>query len=87
MRDAHEGGSGEGETAGASVAHCEAPGAVWVGDAGPVARVDLREHMRRIRALVKPENCARPKAKARHAARVRWDAVREKKTAQAVGVL
>ena len=86
MRDAHEGGSGEGETAGASVAHCEAPGAVWVGDAGPVARVDLREHMRRIRALVKPENCARPKAKARKAANARWAKVREKNALQVAAV-
>jgi hypothetical protein len=47
---------------------------------------DLAAHMRRIRGLVKPENCVRSRAKARHAARVRWDAVREKNRLESVAV-
>jgi hypothetical protein len=49
------------------------------------AAVDLTAHMKRIRGLVKPENCARPSRLARKAARVRWDAVRGKKMAQVIG--
>ena len=55
------------------------------GEGQPV-KASIGEQMRRIRALVKPENCARSRKLARKAANARWAKVREKNALQVAAV-
>lgn len=44
--------------------------------------ISLKEHLKRARAKVKPENCKRSRAVCVRAAKIRWEKYREKAAAE-----